>query len=406
VEERAEREEVAERLEAEMAEVCGILNAATGRLVGLIAQVLETESWQGWGIHSAEQWVAWKCGVSPGRARSLVRTAKRVCELPETHAAHVAGELGEDSVAVISRHAPAAIDAEAAALARTTTVSQLRRVLGKYTFTEPAEEPVAEERREVSFSSTEEGCWRLSAVLPADEGAVWEKALTEMRDELFRSGEAGPGPGASAADVSWADAFMAVVEQSSAAGAVEHPHRDRHLVLLHLPTGADGHLHLGTGLSAGLARYISCDSRVRAVLEAGGKPVSVGRAFRIVPDRTRLVVENRDGGCRVPGCDRRRWVQVHHIRHWEDGGPTDTANLLCLCSHHHRLHHRGGLGIEGNADDPDGMVFTDARGRRLDNRGYPMSPTTPPPPGNWTPPSGEPLRPWSIYFNEPAPAVA
>jgi hypothetical protein len=27
--------------------------------------------------------------------------------------------------------------------------------------------------------------------------------------------------------------------------------------------------------------------------------------------------------------------------------------------------------------------------------------STPPPPGNWVPPSGEPLDPWAIYFNEP-----
>jgi hypothetical protein len=400
---RADREAEAERLEAEMAEMCGILNAATGRLVGLIAAVLQTESWQGWGVRSAEQWVSWKCGVSPGRARSLVRMARRASELPETHAALVKGELSEDQVAVIARHAPADVDAQAAELGRESTVTQLRRVLGKYTFTEPRTEPVGEEERRVSFSSTEQG-WRLSALLPADEGAVWEKALRETRDDLFRSGEAGPGPGAAPADVDWADAFMAIVEKSLGATAVEHPHRDRHLVLLHLPVGADGHLHLGRGLSEGLARYVSCDSRVRAVFETGGTPVSVGRAFRIVPDRTRMVVENRDGGCRVPGCDRSRWVQVHHIVHWEDGGPTDTTNLLCLCSHHHRLHHRGGLGIEGDADEPDGVVFTDAYGRRLRTRGYPMLPTKSPPRGNWQPPPGESIDPWPIYFDERVPA--
>src|SRR5206468_8903729 len=94
--ERADKEAVAERLEAEMAEVCGVLNAATGRLVALIAEVVETGCWQGWGLRSAEQWVAWKCGVSPGRARSLVRTASRIAELPEVHAAHGRGERSED----------------------------------------------------------------------------------------------------------------------------------------------------------------------------------------------------------------------------------------------------------------------------------------------------------------------
>jgi hypothetical protein len=202
--------------------------------------------------------------------------------------------------------------------------------------------------------------------------------------------------------VSWADALVAMAERSLAAVAEHHPHRDRHMVLLHLRTDGGGHLHLGPGLNEGLRRYVSCDSRVRAVLESEGKPVSVGRAFRTVPDRTRIVVEDRDGGCRVPGCDRSRWLHVHHIRHWEDGGTSDTANLLCLCQQHHRLHHRGGLGIAGDADEPDGVSFTDDRGRRLDRCGHPIPPgETPPPAGNWVPPSGERLDPWAIYFNDP-----
>ena len=60
----AEREAEAARLEAEMAEVCGVLNAATGRLVGLIARVLETGAWEGHGIRSAEHWVTWQAAFS------------------------------------------------------------------------------------------------------------------------------------------------------------------------------------------------------------------------------------------------------------------------------------------------------------------------------------------------------
>ena len=96
-------------------------------------------------------------------------------------------------MAVISRHAPASIDAQAVELGRESTVTQLRRVLGKYTFTEPADKPVAEEARRVSFSSTPEG-FRLSALLPADDGAVVQKALRELRDELFRPGDLDPAP--------------------------------------------------------------------------------------------------------------------------------------------------------------------------------------------------------------------
>jgi hypothetical protein len=416
VEERAEREAIAAELEVQIAQVCGVMNAATGRLVSLIARVLETESWQGCGIRSASHWVAWKCGVSPARAKTLVLMARRLREFPETRGALEAGELCEDQVAVVCRHAPAAVDGEVASLARSATVVQLRRILGSYPFqeeakgdpTEPSERDAPEEVRRVTFGATETGSWRLSAELPADEGALVERALQAAREELFRA--AGHDK---RAEVDWADALLAMAERSL--GGIARPPHERHLVLLHVGTEADGktggHLHLGPGVSAGLRRFIGCDARVRPVFEAAGRPVSVGRAFRTVPDRTRIVVEERDRGCRVPGCDRSRWLHVHHVVHWEDGGPSDTSNLIALCRRHHRLHHLGRLGIAGDADDPDGMHFTDDRGRPLDPSGRPVSPGRPYdlaardigiPAGAWSHPTGERYDASLVHFNEPA----
>jgi hypothetical protein len=213
--------------------------------------------------------------------------------------------------------------------------------------------------------------------------------------------------------VSWADALVAVADRSLAPGASSRPHRDRHLVLLHVETGqgeSNAHVHLGPGLPQGLRRFLSCDSRVRPVLEAGGRAVSVGRAFRTVPGRTRVVVEDRDRGCRVPGCERSRWLHVHHIEHWEDGGASDTQNLVCLCSRHHRLHHLGKLGIRGNADRPGSLTFTDERGRVLAGSGPPTPPATnlketarqlSIPPGSWSHPTGETLDLRWVHFDEP-----
>src|SRR5215217_5150502 len=140
------REPESSELEAEIAETCGLLNAITGRLVSLVARVLESGCWQVEGIHSPTQWVAWQCGVSPARARSLLSMARRRAELPVTSGAHEAGELCEDQVAVICRHAPAGVDDQVADLARAATVTQLRRVLGGYPFA--AEKPDTDERPE------------------------------------------------------------------------------------------------------------------------------------------------------------------------------------------------------------------------------------------------------------------
>ncbi|HET7722087.1 MAG TPA: DUF222 domain-containing protein, partial [Acidimicrobiales bacterium] len=226
-----DREPVSSELEAEIARTCGVLNATTGRLVGLLAQVLESGVWQVAGIHSPTQWVAWKCGVSPARAKSLLAMARRRVELPATAAAHEAGELCEDQVAVIARHAPAGADAQVAELARSATVTQLRRVLGSYPFAEERakpepDEPVPptppEEPRSVSFGQTESGSWRLSAELPPDEGALVERALLAARDELFRAGEGDPAPrtlpdrSTTPNSVSWADAGITAQEAAQA----------------------------------------------------------------------------------------------------------------------------------------------------------------------------------------------
>ena len=42
----AEREEKASRLEAEIADAFGVLNAAAGRLASLLSQVVEAEIWE------------------------------------------------------------------------------------------------------------------------------------------------------------------------------------------------------------------------------------------------------------------------------------------------------------------------------------------------------------------------
>jgi len=415
------REAEAAALEDEIAEVCGILNVATGRLVALIGRVLATEAYAGAGIHSPEQWVAWQCGVSAGRARSLVAMARRLPELPETRTALAAGELAEDQVAVICRYTPVRNDVEAADLGRVATVAQLKRTLSRYAFDEPVRtpepatpepepdtqpEPAPGEARRVSFGFDDDGSWRLSAVLPTDEGALVERALTVARQRLF-GGDADHGD--SPNTVSWADSVVAMAETSLAAEAIARPHYDRHLVVIHVGAGTAGrsnaHLHLGPALPDNLRRLMTCDTKARVQTDIDGTPLSVGRKARIVADRTRLAIEERDGGCRVPGCERTRWLHVHHVRHWEDGGATDTANLLALCGRHHRLHHRGQLGIAGDADRPDGIAFTDARSRPLAPAGRPSPPTEPPPTGTWTHPTGERLDDRWIDFATP-PATA
>jgi hypothetical protein len=91
------------------------------------------------------------------------------------------------------------------------------------------------------------------------------------------------------------------------------------------------------------------------------------RATPNIPQRIRNLVWARDRGrCRVPGCRATRCLDIHHIRPRCEGGDHAPANLLVLCSGHHKLHHAGLLSITGRAPDQlvfmhDGKVLVDAR---------------------------------------------
>src|SRR5262249_48892473 len=73
----------------------------------------------------------------------------------------------------------------------------------------------------------------------------------------------------------------------------------------------------------------------------------------------------RDGcRCRFPGCESRR-VDLHHIRHWVNGGPTDLENLVSLCLRHYQLVHDRGYFIAAPPGGGGTFAFYRPAGPRL-----------------------------------------
>jgi hypothetical protein len=164
----------------------------------------------------------------------------------------------------------------------------------------------------------------------------------------------------------------------------------------------------GIAVPDAIAKLCTCDGTLSPVFVEQGRPVSVGRSLRIVPERTRRVVLHRDKQCRNPLCSARRGLEVHHIMHWTgDHGPTDTPNLVALCRRCHRDHHLGRLDIEGDADEADGLTFRDERSRVIDAATHAAQPERPPPAPSrpYRHPLGERLQRWAIRFNPPRPTA-
>ncbi|GAA1981598.1 hypothetical protein GCM10009817_23530 [Terrabacter lapilli] len=320
----------------------------------------------------------------------------------------------------MARHTPAAFDATVAAFAQHATVTQLQRSVTRYDFTlpepvvnaagelvpEPAEdtepesaEPVAAQPEPVeparlSMGVDADGRFRLRYDAPAEVGALIEAALTEAKDHLFHTlTEPGTEPDRQALNgdvtdpnrrpadggtprVTWADALQLMATRSldatgtSASGGAAR--RARYRVQVHLDTDG-GWLTGRPRLPHHIVDGLTCDGTLTPVWQTDGHPVNVGRTLRVVPHRTRVLVLDRDRGCRFPGCGATVHLEVHHLTHWRDGGPTDVTNLLALCPFHHDGHHRGEFAITGDPTRPDGLAFTTHTGLHI-------GPPQPPPP--------------------------
>ena len=400
-----ERASAVRAFEAEVAEAAGVVNAAEARLVGLVVRALAEGFWEGWRIHTPAQWLMWKAGVSRSVALRVVALARRAPELPVTMAAFGEGRLSFDQAATVARYTPAEFEASVCELALSATVAQIATATRTYGFDTQARpsdapepspsEPVLpppdpEAARDVAFGVEDSGQWWARVRLPIDEGLALQGALSAVRDRLHDDARAAAKAkaeeeGRPTGDLrvpppSWADALVGMAHAILHHGPGGAGTAGGSQVLVHLetPEGTPGRwmgtTHLGGVLPDELRRLLTCDGHAQIAWHHGGTPVNLGRTHRIVPRRIRRLIEHRDGGCRVPGCDRTWWLQVHHIVHWEDHGPTDTANLICLCSAHHRLHHQGLLGITGNADHPDG-VDLHRPPRPPDHRRHPGPPT-------------------------------
>ena len=104
--------------------------------------------------------------------------------------------------------------------------------------------------------------------------------------------------------------------------------------------GAAG-LSSGDRISASEAMRLACNASILPlVLDGEGQPLHLGRARRLFTSGQRTAMAVRDGACRADGCSiPAAWCEAHHRKRWIDGGRTDVADGMLLCSwHHHRAH--------------------------------------------------------------------
>ena len=401
-----------ERLESELTELWAHLTAATYRFLTLVAEFDRSEAYARHGLPSTAHWLNWQCGIGMTAARTKVRVARALEHLPEVSAGFARGEFSYSKVRAIARVATPANESVLAHVARYGTASHVEKLVRKYRWTQRRDaERTAQSQhlnRCVHYFYDESDTFVLNARLPPEVSAIVVKALQAAGDALRESPEGESPPEreprdergelarqGSAATLPWsrlstaraadradalrllADAFLATrseeVESTSSG--------DRFQVIVHVdqavlaePAAAAesephrAELDAGPALALATVRRLCCDGTAVGILEGrDGEPLNIGRKSRAIPPAIRRAMLARDGGCRFPGCDRTRFCDGHHVRHWATGGETKLGNLVTLCSFHHTLVHEGGFGV--TVTDDGVFVFTRPDGRRIPDSG-------------------------------------
>ncbi|GAB4006189.1 HNH endonuclease signature motif containing protein [Nocardioides ultimimeridianus] len=96
-----------------------------------------------------------------------------------------------------------------------------------------------------------------------------------------------------------------------------------------------------TVISASEARRLACTAKIIPVVLGGtSEPLDLGRARRLFQPPQRKAMRLRDRRCRAEGCSiPAAWCEAHHLTPWSQGGRTDLADGVLLCSHHHHRAH-------------------------------------------------------------------
>ena len=386
-----------------VAEVAGALNLANAAPTRVVRDAIDHGTWSG---ASPKHWLTHQAGITRTRAELVIAVAEKRHLYPTIIGRFDAGELSLEQVAELVK-APPSADAHLEDWGLVATPSRIRRSIkirygSESKSDEPTEEPAAASPKpsdvdRVTVGVTDDHRWQIRGEFDLATGSTMSAALVHAREVLWNRGQR---------EISQADCLREVFERY--ADGIESPvRRDRSKVWLHLDASSGESTEAtGVRMPDSVRDRVCCDGVIQPVWERDGVPFNLGRAQHIVPERTRRVVMLRDHGCRVPGCDHDRIIEIHHIIHWIDGGPTDTWNLVALCPKHHRMHHQGRLGITGNADEPAGLVFTDESGRQLEPCGAARPPDRLELPANGyrPPPMGPVEWDWlTVSWPDPAP---
>jgi hypothetical protein len=340
------------------------MSATFASILEMVAHYDDRKFWQRDGATSMTSWLAARYGLAWGTAREWVRVAHALRGLPTIAEAFAAARLSWDQLRPLTKFATPETDEYWAHRASQLRPFTLYREAARHERIKVRDAEDIHAKRYLSlWWDPESPVLYLEGRLSAEQGAALQTALEHRAEQIVLADRPESPQEARLAD--------ALVELATGPNREVPPvptlvvHAGAEVLAGEEPSEGPwlAETESGQRLCTEAVRRLACDSRVDWVLQSGSRVVGIGRRGRTVPGGLARLLRYRDGGCRFPGCERRRWVHAHHIVHWGDGGGTDLDNLVLLCSAHHRLIHEGGWRISGHPGED--LRFHDPGGRPL-----------------------------------------
>ena len=322
--------EIHARLEAALRE----LQQAEKNAVLLFGEILSRKLYLDLGYSSIQAYAADALGFTPSKTSQFVRLAGALEELPRLRRSVASGELGWTKAREVAKVATPKSEEKWIAVARQSSsrsleqqvravrlrVRQAPQTVGQSTLdlAEPSSDPASLDiqitvntkytseqyaRREALLETIRKRAARKgSTVRGLDRAELILAALNDMAEKL--------APGSESATAS-SSPFQVVVYTCKICGAAE--------------------VRTDRGAKSVSAAVAQCD----AIIQETGRP---NRAT-IPPKKRREALIRAGHRCETPGCERTRFLEVHHRRPRSQGGGNNATNLQVLCSGCHQLAH-------------------------------------------------------------------
>lgn len=313
---------------------------------------------QAFGASCTSSWLVREFGIAASTAYEWLRVARQAVGFTFLMEAFRAAEIDYSTVRLLLKYMTVDNEVELVETAKVLGHEQMKKYLAGKETAEPEKEKPDHYLRVKELPG---GDVAVEAVMSGTDGAFFKAALKigemsfyeqERAQQQANAPETRParqtvsGYGMPIGR-SLLQSFMGMVHmvRTKATSTLRTPGAHVNIVL-----NADGHAYMPAAPkvpSEALANLVANGLSRLNVADSAGLILNVGRARRLATDaQVNALLTMWGHQCAMPGCTHTRFMEIHHMEEWADGGDTNLDNLIPLCSACHSLVTDGWAQIE------------------------------------------------------------